>query len=108
LWNAEHTLDAVGVPDRNLDVSSFVETRALVNWATLGEHALHCVDWLIASVSADLVNHLDNRAIQSSEQAVSRILGQFDTGLGSELHKVAMSGPNLFDASGRRQVKAQA
>ncbi len=66
-WDAEHSLNALRVPDRNLDVSLFVEARSLIDRAAFDEDAFHRVDRLIAPVAADTVDHLNHRAIQSPQ-----------------------------------------
>ena len=74
-----------------------METRTLVDPFSFNEHALDRVDRLFAAVASNGVDHLNHRAIQSSQQTIARILGKFDAAHRSKFPKRVVSGTNLFD-----------
>ena len=86
-------------------MSFFVETGALVNRAAVPEDAFHRVDRLIAPVAADSVDHLNHRAIQTAQQTLGGIFGQFATGCSRKLNQAVMGGSNLLDTSSGRSVQ---
>jgi hypothetical protein len=88
-------------------VSLFVEAGAFVNRAAFNEDALHRIDRLIAPVAADSVDHLNHGAIETAQQTVARILGQFEAASRSEFRESTVSGPNLFYTGRGREIEAQ-
>lgn len=96
------------VANRNLDVSPFVEPRTLIDRPTLKEYALHRIGGLILSIAPNGVDHLNDRAIQSPQEPVGRVLRQFDAARCSESREVAVGSADLFDSGGRREIQAEA
>lgn len=109
--NPKHALDAISVAHTNLNVGFFTEPRAGVNFPALGEDTFDGVEGGLSSVKDDLVESINDCAVQIAAQHVGilAIFGKLPgrVGLGDHLDQRLMGKADAVYPGGSREIETK-
>ena len=70
-WNAEDSLDGIGIADANLDVGLLAESRVSIYWRALDEYAADGVEGSLAAGFSRGVKMADYCAVETAKEKVA-------------------------------------
>ena len=108
LGHTEHTFDASGIANGNLDVSLCLKTCRFVDGSALNEDATDRIDRRHASLFQNRVQASHDGAVEVSAQAVAGIRGQCEPCGLSNSHKALVGSGDEFNVGCCGEVQAPA